>query len=54
VYAARIVGGALCADDECSEAAFFGAEEIPWTELAFPSTRDALRDYLAGVRHPKM
>jgi ADP-ribose pyrophosphatase YjhB (NUDIX family) len=51
-YAARAVGGSLCADDECLEARLFYLSEIPWTGLAFPSTRDALTDYLAGVRHP--
>jgi 8-oxo-dGTP diphosphatase len=46
VYAAAIVGGALCADDECLEARTFAPYEIPWDELAFRSTYDALRDYL--------
>lgn len=45
VYAARIVGGSLCADDECLEARVFDADEIPWDDLAFRSTYDALRDY---------
>ena len=52
VYAATTLGGDLCTDDECSEAALFGEGDVPWNELAFPSTRDALRDYFAGVRHP--
>ena len=52
VYAATAVGGQLCADDECLEAAEMTATEIPWDELAFRSTRDALRDYLAGLLHP--
>ncbi len=26
--------------------------DIPWDELAFRSTDDALRDYLAGLLHP--
>ncbi len=29
--------------------ATFPPERIPWEELSFPSTRAALRDYLAGV-----
>jgi ADP-ribose pyrophosphatase YjhB (NUDIX family) len=45
VYAATIAGGSLCADDECLEARVFGADEIPWDDLAFRSTYDALRDY---------
>ena len=52
VYAATMTAGTLCVDDECLEAATFGADELPWDALAFPSTRDALRDYLAGIRHP--
>lgn len=45
VYAARITGGTLCHDDECLEAGVFGEDEIPWGELAFQSTRDALQEY---------
>jgi ADP-ribose pyrophosphatase YjhB (NUDIX family) len=54
VYAATMTGGTLCVDEECLEAAVFGPDEIPWNDLAFPSTRHALRDYLAGVRHPEL
>jgi ADP-ribose pyrophosphatase YjhB (NUDIX family) len=46
VYAAEVVGGELAAGDECSEARAFPPEEIPWGELAFESTRAALRDYV--------
>jgi ADP-ribose pyrophosphatase YjhB (NUDIX family) len=49
VYEAAIIGGALCADDECLEAQFFEPHEIPWDDLAFPSTHDALREYLGAV-----
>ena len=52
VYAATAVGGSLAVDDEGLEVAEFDAASIPWTDLAFPSTRDALRDYLAGILHP--
>ena len=45
VYAATMVGGELCTDEECLEARLFSADEIPWDELAFRSTTDALRDY---------
>lgn len=47
VYAATAIGGELCSDDECLDARLFAADEIPWDQLAFPSTRDALRDYLS-------
>jgi ADP-ribose pyrophosphatase YjhB (NUDIX family) len=50
VYAATAIGGALGVNDECLEAALFTPETIPWDELAFRSTRDALRDYLTKVR----
>jgi 8-oxo-dGTP diphosphatase len=50
VYAATAMGGELCGDDECLEARLFSADNIPWDELAFQSTRQALRDYLDGVR----
>jgi 8-oxo-dGTP diphosphatase len=52
VYAATSVGGELCADEECLETAEFDGASIPWAELAFRSTHEALRDYLSGVRHP--
>lgn len=46
VYAAEVVGGELRAGDESVEAETFSASEIPWKELAFQSTKDALQDYL--------
>ena len=52
VYAATATGGTMCVDDESLESAEFDASSIPWNELAFRSTRDGLRDYLAGLLHP--
>jgi 8-oxo-dGTP diphosphatase len=52
VYAATSLAGDLCTDDECLETAEFDSSEIPWDNLAFRSTRDGLRDYLAGLLHP--
>lgn len=49
VYVVRIVGGDLKAGDETLEARTFPADSIPWDDLAFPSTEDALRDYVAGL-----
>jgi ADP-ribose pyrophosphatase YjhB (NUDIX family) len=46
VYAASYVSGELVVDDEGLEARAFEPDEIPWNELAFRSTQDALRDYL--------
>lgn len=47
VYLVNVVGGQLKAKDEALEAATFSPEEIPWDDLAFESTGDALKEYLA-------
>ena len=52
VYAATAIGGTLCVDDECLEAAEVETAAIPWDDLAFRSTHEGLRDYLDGSRHP--
>lgn len=52
VYAATAIGGSLATDEECLECAEVAPGSIPWDELAFRSTREALHDYLAGLRHP--
>ena len=49
VYAARVIGGALCTDEECLEARLFMPDEIPWDELAFHSTTQSLREYLSST-----
>jgi ADP-ribose pyrophosphatase YjhB (NUDIX family) len=46
VYAATMVGGCLGCDEEGLEARFFEPHEIPWEELAFRSTREALEQFL--------
>jgi 8-oxo-dGTP diphosphatase len=46
VYAAEVVGGRLQACDECLEVRTFAPEDVPWDDLAFDSTRAALRDYI--------
>ena len=52
VYAATAIGGTLAVDEECLDAALFDAPSIPWDDLAFRSTHEGLRDYLAGLLHP--
>jgi 8-oxo-dGTP diphosphatase len=47
-YLAETVAGFPEACDETLEVGLFQYEEIPWDELAFPSTRDALKDYQKG------
>jgi ADP-ribose pyrophosphatase YjhB (NUDIX family) len=46
VYAATMIGGYLGCDDEGLEAKFFEPGTIPWGELAFRSTREALEEFL--------
>jgi ADP-ribose pyrophosphatase YjhB (NUDIX family) len=46
VYAASVIGGDLAVDDEGLEARWFETDAIPWDDLAFVSTREAIRDFL--------
>ena len=45
-YAGEVTGGSLQTDEESLAARAFPPDEIPWEQLAFPSTVAALRDYL--------
>jgi len=47
VYEARATGGTLTPCRENDRVEWVGLDAIPWEELAFPSTRAALRDFLA-------
>jgi mutator protein MutT len=49
VYVGDVISGQPTAGEETLEARTFAPEQIPWAELAFPSTAQALRDYLAGL-----
>jgi 8-oxo-dGTP diphosphatase len=49
VYLATVIGGLLAAADEALDVRLFNPEEIPWNELAFPSTQEALRQYVGGL-----
>jgi 8-oxo-dGTP diphosphatase len=49
VYTATMTGGYLQCDEEGLEAQFFSLHAIPWDELAFPSTGQALREFLDAV-----
>lgn len=46
VYRATWLSGELTLDEENSEVRPFDAASLPWNELAFRSTREALDDYL--------
>ncbi|MEW6187668.1 MAG: NUDIX hydrolase [Thermodesulfobacteriota bacterium] len=47
-FTAEVLSGVPTACDETLEIGLFSLEEIPWSELAFPSTKDALTDF--GLR----
>lgn len=49
VYRARVTGGALATCHENDRVEWVAPHEIPWAELAFPSTQSALRDFLDGL-----
>jgi ADP-ribose pyrophosphatase YjhB (NUDIX family) len=50
VYEARVTGGRLTTCHENDRLEWMTPDEIPWAELAFPSTTSALRDFLAATR----
>ncbi len=49
VYVATALGGELATDEEGLEAALFRLDTIPWDELAFRSTFEALQDYMKKI-----
>jgi 8-oxo-dGTP diphosphatase len=51
VFRAHVPDGveAVADTSEVLEIRYFAAAEIPWGELAFPSTGDALRDWVRGL-----
>ena len=46
VFAARVVGGEPTPLDETMDVKGFPHDGLPWAEMAFPSTEQALKDYL--------
>lgn len=51
VYLASVTGGDLVPGPECQAAAWVQPAAIPWPELAFPSTSDALRAWVAKEKN---
>ena len=45
VYLAEYISGELSPRDETLEAGWFGKKDIPWNDLAFQSTLDAVKDF---------
>jgi ADP-ribose pyrophosphatase YjhB (NUDIX family) len=52
VYRATVIGGAAETTPESQEVRAFRLDDIPWQKLAFPSTREALVDYLKFEQSP--
>jgi len=50
IFRATVTDGKPIALSESLEARSFPDDAIPWDELAFPSTHEAIRDYLAVER----
>ncbi len=46
VFAGRVTGGEPAPLDETMAVEVFPREGLPWSEMAFPSTEQALKDYL--------
>lgn len=49
-YLADLMEGEPRPTSEALEVRFFGPQEIPWEDLAFPTTVSALRDWASSVR----
>ncbi len=49
-FVGEVTGGSLAVNDEGLAVRAFAPADIPWGELAFPSTARAIRDYLALVQ----
>ncbi len=50
VYLAERTGGSAGVSDEALEVRYFAPDEVPWDDLAFPTTRDALTDWVSAVK----
>jgi len=50
VYLARPGAEAPGLSHEATEVRYFAPAEIPWSEVAFPTTHDALTDWVAMIR----
>lgn len=50
VYLAEVLLGEPKPSSEALEVGYFGPDEIPWEELAFPTTVSALKDWASSTR----
>ncbi len=51
VFSGRVTGGEPTPLDETMAVRSFAHDELPWSEMAFPSTEQALKDYLRIRSH---
>ncbi len=49
-YLTKYVSGKLAPGDETLEARVFGLKEIPWSEIAFSTTKEVLREYISQLK----
>ncbi|MDQ3874618.1 MAG: NUDIX domain-containing protein [Actinomycetota bacterium] len=49
VYGGEVVSGTPSPGDEALRIGLFPPQGLPWEDLAFPATRAALSDYVAGA-----
>jgi 8-oxo-dGTP diphosphatase len=45
-YVGEVMGGSIQVDEEGLDARVFAPSDIPWDQLAFPTTSEVIRDYL--------
>jgi ADP-ribose pyrophosphatase YjhB (NUDIX family) len=50
VYLATPLNDPATTSEEATEVRYFGADEIPWHDLAFPTTVDAITEWVASIR----
>jgi mutator protein MutT len=48
VYRARVTSGTITLCEENDAIEWVASKDIPWKDLAFPSTREALREWMAA------
>ena len=48
IYEGRIINGELTVSPESLDAQWFPPHQIPWPDLAFPSTTDVLKTYFSA------
>jgi ADP-ribose pyrophosphatase YjhB (NUDIX family) len=50
VYLAQPVAGSATTTDEALQVHYFAPQDIPWSQIAFPTTVFALRDWVKAIQ----